>query len=367
MGNNILDEIKKFTLSDPFNSVTCAVTLSWQMPPHLNPSVPQNDTADRNTFRAVAARQPRLAGFEGSWLELLPTLRRIEASRGRWKWIGGGTIALGWGVGIAILALSDLTDEGPFVLAAAAAIGGSILGAGLWAAPAGDAGSAIKAALFPHLGLAFDEDAEGFPLQAFSDAGILPAYSRETLRDSVRGTIDHGDFVACEATLRTGGKRSRTVFEGLLVRWDARATLTGRTIVVKDHGAVVNFFNGFFKPGGRVETGDEAFECAFEVHGTEPEEALRLVTPGFRANLLEHHRRFGGHPVVAFLEDGSVLMAMQDRRDRFDDPDLGAAFTDPAYLLKLTEEIVDFMAMIDAIESSLRGRDMVGTLDQSSE
>lgn len=70
-----------------------------------------------DAFRAVAARHPRLADFEPHWEELLPELRRIEASRKRWRWIGIAVIAFGWIVAVAILALVEINDETPIILA----------------------------------------------------------------------------------------------------------------------------------------------------------------------------------------------------------------------------------------------------------
>ena len=92
---------------------------------------------------------------------------------------------------------------------------------------------------------------------------------------------------------KRGDEERATIYHGLLIALDFPKPFSGRTVVLKDAGALGNWL---MKPGQgfeRVELEDPGFEDVFEVHGTDQIEARRILAPAFMARLASLAEFFG--------------------------------------------------------------------------
>ena len=160
-------------------------------------------------------------------------------------------------------------------------------------------------------------DAKTFDgIRHFVEVGVVGRYSRSHLEDLFTGRYRETDFAMLEATLsRKSGKRSRTVFRGLLFAVSVPIAVRARILIGRDHGALGNRLTAWFKEKGgmsAVAFDDPVFEERYTVYSDDGAEARSVLTSGLRQSLVaiaQAHDR----PIRAAFEGGRFLMAMETR------------------------------------------------------
>ena len=187
-----------------------------------------------------------------------------------------------------------------------------------WALRRTAKGAVLKQAL-PTINLNYNLHASQFPATAFRSAGLLPSSS--ALEDHIGGRHSGVDFELCESTaghVKGEDKDDADVWQGFLLAFAAHKKFRGRTLIVRDGGAIGNFFKGFGKAGERITLEDPRFEERFEVFGSDQIEARYLLTPTFMERLVALDDHYGRGKVKAAFADNKLLLTIDDRNDRFE-------------------------------------------------
>lgn len=148
---------------------------------------------------------------------------------------------------------------------------------------------------------------------------LLPSYDDRYLQDQWHGSIDGTDFLLYEAKLtetRGSGKNRRTitVFEGVVLRFQFARPFLGTTLVRRD-GFKFALFGDSKSYGGqtleRIKMVDPRFEDAFDVYGTDQVEGRYLVHPAYCERLLDLEREFDGEKLAALFLGGDLIVALR--------------------------------------------------------
>lgn len=182
-----------------------------------------------------------------------------------------------------------------------------------------EAKGAILSQVLPPLNLGYSLKTGGFPSVAYKSAGLMPGSA--ALEDHISGRHSGVDFDLCESTAghtKGEGDEGKDIWQGILLAFTYRKKFKGRTLVVRDGGAVGNFFKAFGKDGERITLEDPRFEDRFEVFGTDQIEARYLLTPAFMERLVELDDKYRRGKLKAAFVDNKLLLVIDDRDDRFE-------------------------------------------------
>lgn len=155
-----------------------------------------------------------------------------------------------------------------------------------------------------------------FDYKRFTKLGLAGGFGASvSVEDLFVGRHRGTEFKMIEAVFERRRKEyTETLFNGLLFEIAAPIEFSGRVIIGRDTGDVGNALKGFFKrtfgKQERVTFDDAAFEERYAVYSDSPDEAYRLVTPGF-------------------------CKTMVDLADAYEEDSLSAAFVDNVFLLAL--------------------------------
>jgi hypothetical protein len=218
-----------------------------------------------------------------------------------------------------------------------------------WAMRRAAKGAVLKQVL-PTINLTYSLHPARFPVTAFRSAGLLPSSS--ALEDHIAGRHSGVDFELCESAsghVKGEDKDDAAVWQGVLMAFAAHKKFRGRTLIVRDGGAIGNFFKGFGKDGERVTLEDPRFEERFEVFGSDQIEARYLLTSTFMERLVELDKRFGNKSIKAAFADNKLLLTVDDRNDRFElDLEEGVKHGEAIKLLKDLEipcQVIDALKL----------------------
>ncbi len=257
-----------------------------------------------------------MAGGLGDRLDAL-SAERTKAKE-KVYWTGGGGIAAGILVGAILLILGAQQ----FAFFAGAIIGGGALA---WANSIRQKMvNTLKAEMNGALAAALDIDysVTAFSGQEFERAceyALLPGYDDSYLQDQWHGQIDGTDFLLYEAKLtetRGSGKNRRTVtvFEGILLRFQFARPFLATTLVRRD-GFKFTLFGDSKSYGGqeleRIKMVDPRFEDAFDVYGTDQVEGRYLVHPAYCERLIDLEREFEGEKLAALFLGGDLIVTLR--------------------------------------------------------
>lgn len=190
-------------------------------------------------------------------------------------------------------------------------------------------------------------------LQPFGASRILPKYDRIEVDDEIAGSHRGLPIEIIEVRLKKRvNKKTRVIFDGLIVGLTLPRSLTGTTLIATDRGAWENFkarWNGANMETVRLD--HQEFEQHYEVYGTDQIEARALLTPAFMERFVTLTRRseLGAPGAIA---DGNHLTVALPKR--FGTGDL---FEPPPYwkpaggrsLISLQSDIRRALAFADAV------------------
>ena len=216
-----------------------------------------------------------------------------------------------------------------------------------------EAKAAVLTKVLPTVNLSYALRTGGFPATAFKSAGLMPGDS--ALEDHISGRHNGVAFDLCESTsghAKGEAEDGPDVWEGVLFAFAARKKFRGRTLIVRDGGAIGNFFKGFGKDGERITLEDPRFEDRFEVFGSDQMEARYLLTPAFMERLVELDDHYGKKKLKAAFADNKLLLTIDDRRDRFE-LDIESGFR-KSQATKLLQDLEIPCRIIDALKLDAR-------------
>lgn len=156
-------------------------------------------------------------------------------------------------------------------------------------------------------------DASGSPpptpaYQILKDAALLPGHSRRKFEDLIEGERAGTKFALVEAKLDTGGKNSRTVFQGILIHIEYPQRFSGRTLMARA---------GWWKRGkgagdlDKVQLISRELDEAFTVYSSDQVEARALLSPDRMERLIALERHFSGGKLRGLFDQGHMTLALE--------------------------------------------------------
>jgi hypothetical protein len=313
--------------------------------------------------KAPRAEKPASQALVGELDRLLaPTLRELESLRQETIRAVKARSVTRLPAGIVVVVLLNVYHDWQTGLSVldllGAAVVGAILGEG-WAiwTPHNNYRRQYKARVLPVLAGRFGElayrPATTEDVKKLRDRGILPRYTRATAEDEIAGNYRGMAVSIVEAKLSVRqGKRSRVVFDGLLVGLTLPRNLHGTTVVVPDGGPLGNL-KGQWRSGGleRVTLEDPRFEKCYEVYGNDQVEARALLTPAFIERFMALEKHSGLAPPGTLAEGNVLTIACPKEFGK------GDLFEPPVYwkpsggqeLIRISEDIEAVLAVADAV------------------
>lgn len=144
--------------------------------------------------------------------------------------------------------------------------------------------------------------------QLLKDAGLLPGHSRRAFEDRIEGERAGAKFALVEAKLDTGGKNSKTVFQGILIHIEYPQRFSGRTLMAR---------SGWWKRGKgagdlkKVDLISRELDNAFTVYSSDQVEARALLSPDRMERLIALERHFAGGKLRGLFDQGHMTIALE--------------------------------------------------------
>lgn len=196
-------------------------------------------------------------------------------------------------------------------------------------------------------------------VSVYRNLNLLGAHNELDVEDLFEGELKGVRFELFEALakMRTKNRKSdsvRTVFSGLLARFNFPKDFNGSTVVLTDSG----FFNwaaGFSQKGERVTLEDPVFEKQFQVYSSDQVEARYLLTPSFMQRLLDIRSVFPDAQIQAAFERSSLYLAIDTKsssRDElgfFDVKDMSQPISRQSAVQLFEQELQVFEEIVDGL------------------
>jgi hypothetical protein len=294
---------------------------------------------------------------------LAPTVRELNAMRGSFieqvKTRSVTRIPIGTAIGIALWVLAQRGDDPPgvfgfFLFVILGALGGEV-----WAAhkPEREYRRIYKERVLPQIaagvGSLTYRAASKDRVTKLGAGRVLPDYDVLQADDEIAGTYDGMPVEIVEVKLKKRqNKKSRVVFDGLLIGITLPRSLTGTTVVMTDGGMWENFktrWRGGSLEPVRLEHAE--FEQRYEVYSTDQIEARALLTPAFMERFMALAKSSGFSLPGGMAEGNRLIVALPKgfgTGDLFEPP----AYWKPAggqELVRLENDIRAVLEMADTV------------------
>ncbi len=179
-------------------------------------------------------------------------------------------------------------------------------------------------------GLSYRRRGEGGGIdpKRLMEVGLIPPASRFTLEDYFAGKWRDLAWEMVELRVikessgsSSGGRTTRTVYRGLLLRMLVPVGFEGVVVVSRDYGKLGNelaSLAGLGRSLGRVPLPHVAFEEHFEVRSDGKARLETLLTEPVLQALLQLDQMRGGKGLTAAFADGACFIALPLRQDLFE-------------------------------------------------
>jgi len=134
--------------------------------------------------------------------------------------------------------------------------------------------------------------------------------------DGVKISIGEEKLTVCKKDFR-GEKFERKVFRGVCILFEMNKNFKGRTVVLRDYGALGNVFNKI-KGLQNVKLEDSVFEKFFEVYADDQIEARYLLTTAFMERMLKLRDLYQGKSIQFCFNQNTLLLSIPTRQDMFE-------------------------------------------------
>ena len=162
-----------------------------------------------------------------------------------------------------------------------------------------------------------------FDIRKFKEYKVIPGYQTAELEDLLEGTHNGHAFSIVEAKLtktttshddESSHTDTETVFEGLLLKLSSPLRSTGRILIAKDRGKIINKLSGIVRRGKRVEIPNAEFEEMYEVTADNPDETLSLLTPSVVALFVHLPEILDARHLSIGIEGNDILISASDTK-----------------------------------------------------
>ena len=313
--------------------------------------------------RSPANPQPVTAAATELNARLAPTVRELNQMRGDFiaqvKARSVTRIPIGTAIGITLWALAQRGDDPPGLFGFVMFVIVGALGGEVWAAhkPERQYRQIYKERVLPQIAAGIGNltyrTASKDRVTKLGAERVLPEYDVVQADDEIAGTYNGLPVEIIEVRLKQRrNKKSRVVFDGLLIAITLPRSLTGTTVIMTDGGAWENFKTRW--RGGSLEPvrlEHVEFEQQYEVYSTDQIEARALLTPAFMERFMALAKS-SGFSLPGGMAEASMLVVALPKR--FGTADL---FEPPAYwkpaggqeLLRLENDIRAVLEMADTV------------------
>ncbi len=270
--------------------------------------------------------------------------RRARQRSDELTWIASLTFALVVG-SLAFLAMSAVSA----LLLALLAGGGA-----QWALtkrPRPDVALAMRQEIFKPLcdaaGISYALAPRQSHAESFAGFGLVGSFKTSRFENQLSGA--YRDIVFLQTDARLSGREedeTAVVFHGLLSVFELKRRFSGQTLILKSDSHLEKVIDNFQERPERIDLGDWTFEQSFEVYGTDPDEARRIVTPVLRGQLLALQDRLSFDLQFAFT--GSTLLMSLDLTE--DALDIAAPELAPADPRRLQATMIRFQTVFETLD-----------------
>ena len=296
--------------------------------------------------------------------QLAPTIRELNALRKeaieQVKQRSITRVPIGIAAGLAVWVLNQRGSDPPGVFGF---IGLVILGAlagEMWAAhkPDKEYRRVYKQRVLPQLAEGVGDltyrPASRDRVAKFAGERILPDHDNLQADDEIAGTYDGLPVEIIEVRLKKRvNKKTRVVFDGLLVGVTLPRSLSGTTVVMTEGGLWDTFkmrWRGASLEPVRLEHAE--FEQRYEVYSTDQIEARALLTPAFMERFMGLATS-GGFTLPGAMAEGNTLVVALPKRmgagDLFEPPPYWKPAGGGDTLLRLQNDIRSVLRMADTV------------------
>ena len=174
---------------------------------------------------------------------------------------------------------------------------------------------------------------------------IIPYFSSLFFDDCFEGEYKGVKFAIEElCAMVEESKNSRIVFSGIIIRFKINKKFKGHTIIRPDKSAC----SSLSKQLHHTEMEDVVFEKKYDVYTNDDVEARYLITPTLMERLNNIKLKFNADKIYVSFYCGEFLLGLDVRaKNFFDYGSLSDSMTDPNPFIKMTEEIILLLKLID--------------------
>jgi hypothetical protein len=217
----------------------------------------------------------------------------------------------------------------------------------------------VKKTIFPPIFKFFGENFHYSPkaligIDSLESSEILPFYidyNRGILTDSVQGTHQNVTLDIVWAHLKQKHSASiHPIFKGLFIYLSMNKWFSGKTIVQRNRGLLMNWADKPSEGLENVRLEDPRFEKDFEVYASNQIEARYLLTPSFMERLRGLSDLFGKTDIQASFYNQNLLLMIPLTKRYFD---TGSIFQ-PATFTEEIQSILEEMNLIFKIIEELK-------------
>lgn len=186
-------------------------------------------------------------------------------------------------------------------------------------------------------------------LRAFRNSKLF-SFGIGNTRDCITGRHDGKPFELVEAKLETGGKRSRVLFEGVIVQFRREGFFSGTLQArkkVEGLGSVVRNLFGF--DADIYECGNPTIDATHEFYTDNPKQAAKLMyEPLAKAiDFLQSNWQAGS--VLVGFRNHEVYLMLPTKRDLFELPDINTDVDFSRTILPMLRDMMMLLATMDLV------------------
>ncbi|MBL0319175.1 MAG: DUF3137 domain-containing protein [Alphaproteobacteria bacterium] len=194
--------------------------------------------------------------------------------------------------------------------------------------------------------------------------GILPLHDISKYEDYISGHFKQTFIELTECTLqkkiveyrnRKQHVRHVTLFHGLFVVLEMNKPFNGKTVILRDEGAIGNLFQNRMSGLQKVSLEDPRFEKQFEVISSDQIEARYLLTPSFMERLLELSNTFSHKLQCSFLNN-QILLMIPCQGNLFETTTLFKSLSFEATIHPLLKELEVILGIVDTLKLNEKTR-----------
>lgn len=145
----------------------------------------------------------------------------------------------------------------------------------------------------------------------------------------------------------------QNVFGGVCILFEMNKRFKGRTVVLRDRGAIGNAMN---KIAGlqNVKLEDSKFEKYFEVYSDDQIEARYLLTTGFMERMLRLRDLYDGKSIQFCFDNNTLLLSIPTKQNMFEANSFFRTNTDKKKIDLVFEQFYTIFSIVDLLKLNQR-------------